>query len=214
MNRTPAYFVGALLLIALGVVMLLMTLGVIKSGMDIVIGILFLAGGLIFLAVFAAQRHVHWWAVIPGMVLAAIGLLILFEDSLGAWAGALVVGSIALAFFIIYFNNRAFWWAIIPAGVMTTVTLLIGFSGADSRLDGDIFASLLFLGIGLTFLVVYFLPTPTGRMRWAIWPAAILLGIGVIISIATASALNWVWAVTLIAGGVYLIYRAVASPRT
>jgi hypothetical protein len=207
MNRTPAYMVGALMLIALGVVMLLMTLGVVHTGADIVFGILFIAGGLVFLAVFASSRRLNWWAIIPGLVLAAIGILILFGDSLGEWGGALIVGAIALAFLIIYLNNRAFWWAITPAGILASVALLTG-------VQGDSFVGLMFLGFALTFLAVYFVPTPAGRMRWAIWPAGVMLIIGVIISLETASVLNWVWAAALILGGIFLIYRAVTAPKS
>ena len=39
------------------------------------------------------------------------------------------------------------------------------------------------------------------------------LTLGVIISLSTASALNWVWAVALILGGAYLVYRAFTSSR-
>ena len=44
-------------------------------------------------------------------------MLIGFGDKLGAWGGALFLGSIGLAFWVIYFVRRDFWWAVIPGGV-------------------------------------------------------------------------------------------------
>jgi len=212
MNRTPFQMIGALLLVALGVVMLLTTLNVITIDAGIVFGILFLAGGAAFLAFLVGNPRLNWWAVIPGLVLVAIGLLILFGDRMGNWAGSLMLVAIAIAFFVVYFMNRSFWWALIPAGILTTLAILIGIE-EYVNMPGALFPGLMFLGFGATFLALYFLPTSVGRLRWAIWPAAVMLIMGFIMSLTTASALNWVWAVALILAGGYLIYRSVAAPR-
>ncbi len=212
MNRTPAYMVGALLLIALGIVMLLVTLGVIETGADLVFGILFITGGLVFLAVLLGNTKLNWWAVIPGFVLIAIGLIIPFGDALGDWAGTLILGAIALSFLVVYLLQRSFWWALIPAGILATLAILIGLESA-AGLPGALFPGLMFLGFGLTFIALYFLPTAAGRLRWAIWPAGVMLIMGFIMSLTTASTLNWFWAVALILGGGYLVYRSIAASR-
>jgi hypothetical protein len=204
--------VGALLLIVLGVVMLLTTLNVITIDSGIVFGILFLAGGAAFLAILVGNPRLNWWAVIPGLVLAAIGIIILFGDRMGNWAGSLMLIAIAMAFFVVYFMNRTFWWALIPAGILTTLAILIGVEDVVHMPD-TLFPGLMFLGFGATFLALYFLPTSVGRLRWAIWPAGVMLIMGFIMSLTTTSALNLVWAVALILGGGYLIYRSVAKPR-
>jgi len=207
--------VGALLLIGIGIVLLLQNLGVIAGTTELVFGMLFAAGGAVFLAVFVANRQTNWWAIIPGLVLVAIGILIWAGRWIGPWGGTLMLGAIALAFLIIYLNQRQFWWAIIPAGVLLTLALLVGLSEIIPDLQaGETFVALFFLGIGLTFLAVYFVPTAEGRMKWAVWPAGVMLIMGVIFSLTTPSALNWIWALALIAGGGYLMYRAMRAPKT
>ena len=160
MNRKPAYFVGALLLIGIGIVLLLQNLGILAGTSELVFGLLFVAGGAVFAAAFVGNRTPNWWAIIPGLVLAAIGILIWAGPNVGSWGGSLVLGAIGLAFLIVYLSNRQFWWAIIPAGIMLTLTILVGLTDLLPGLEnGSTFATLFFLGIGLTFLAVYFLPT-------------------------------------------------------
>jgi hypothetical protein len=214
MHRKPTFFVGALLLIGIGVILLLQNLGLLKHTADLVIGLLFFAGGALFVTTFFANRQSNWWAVIPGFVLAAIGVAIWVNPYIRAWGSVLVLGAIALAFLVVYANNRRFWWAILPAGAVLTLALQVGLSGAVPEVRNvGAFVSLFLLGIALTFLAVYFLPTPAGRRTWAIWPAGILLLMSLIGRLSTPSVLNWLWAAALIAGGLYLTYRALSAPQ-
>ena len=61
-----------LLLVAAGVLFLLNSTGTISIG-DYQWAIILVIGGLAFLSVFLADRE-HWWALIPGGILALIGL--------------------------------------------------------------------------------------------------------------------------------------------
>jgi hypothetical protein len=65
-----------------------------------------------------------------------------------------------------------------------------------------------FLGLGLTFLLLYIVPAPQGRVIWPLIPAVILLIMGVLIGVDYAVALNYIGAIALIGLGVYLLVRS------
>ena len=212
MKRTAVYILAALLLIAVGVLLLLQNLNVVSANLNqYVWAIIFAAGGVVFLIVYAASRLVNWWAVIPGIVLLALGGLVEFGNELGDWAGILFLASIGLAFIIIYLTNRAFWWALIPGGVLVTTAIMARLATFLREVE---LIGLLFLGLAVTFLVVALVPTPQGRMRWALWPAGATLVVGIILSLTSTSVLNWLWAVILIAAGGFLVYRALQKPKS
>jgi hypothetical protein len=210
--KSSLWIFWGLLLILAGVLFLLDSMNVIGIG-DVIWGVLLGVGGLAFLSVYFAWRT-NWWALIPGFVLLAIGLLILLEQFLpggvGAWGGSIVLGGIGLAFLAVYLSNREFWWALIPAGVMATLALVVGLENALGEFEvGGVF----FLGLALTFALVGLLPTPQGAMRWAFIPAVILGVIGLLIMVAMTTMINYLWALALIAAGLILLVRAFRPRR-
>lgn len=109
-------------LLALGVLALLQTLGVSVVGW--VWGVLFAAGGLLFLGVYQ-QDNTRWWALIPGFTLLGLGALLLFEPLLqGSTEGALFLAAIGAGFLATYLVRRSNWWALIPAGTLLTLALV------------------------------------------------------------------------------------------
>jgi hypothetical protein len=211
MRKIDVSVIVGLLLILVGGLFLLQTLGVLQVG-DYVWPLLFGAGGVVFLYVFLANRE-QWWAVIPGFTLLGLaGLIAVSEfgpESAEDWAAALLLGMIGLSFWVIYLSAREQWWAVIPGGVMLTIALMVGLAPV---LESDfIEGGLFFLGLGLTFALVAILPTPEGRMRWAWIPAAVLLVMGVLIVAALESLLQYVGPVALILGGGYLVLRVLRT---
>jgi len=196
---------GILLIIG-GLFFLMQSLGLLM--LDDLWPIIFAAAGAVFLYNFVRQRQ-NWWAVIPGMALLGIGTLIAFDQIFpranDAWGGAIFLGSLSAAFLAVYLRTAGHeWWAIIPGGVLGTLTITI----LLEPLLGDGFTGGLFmLGLGATFALVYLLPTPAGRMRWAIYPASILGSIGVLTSIAATQVIRVLGPLALIAFGLYLILR-------
>jgi len=213
MRRFEVRVIGAILLIAAGVLFLLQNLGVPLGGLTLLWALLFGAGGLVFLYVFLTDRA-NWWALIPGFALLGLaGVMILNQVAprLGeVWGGALVLGGIGLAFWMIYFTNRENWWALIPGGVMVTLALVTVLS---SVLAGVETGGAFMLGLGLTFGLLSLVRTPEGRMRWALIPAAVFVVIGLLITAATASLLQYLWPAALIVLGLYMIFRVVGSGR-
>ena len=205
MKRLDPSIFGGLILILAGGLFLLQGMGYLDNVGDIFWGAMFLAAGALFLFAFFTGS---WWAVIPGCVLAGIGALILLPDSLEVYGGALFLGSIALAFWLVFLTApRERWWAIIPAGVLTTlaaVTFLPDIIGGMAT--GGVF----FFGLALTFLLVALL----AGMRWAYYPAAALAFVGLLAAFSLGAISNYAWAIVLIGGGGYLVYRALRPSST
>ncbi len=213
MDRLGVRIILALLLIAAGIVFLLDSLEVIEFG-ALLWAVAFVLAGLIFLAVFVLDRE-QWWAVIPGFVLLSLGGLIGTSELLpgleGEWMGALFLGGISLPFWVLFLMRRDFWWAIIPGGVLLTVALI---AGLGDTLPGEIIGGILFLGIGLTFAIVSLLPTPEGRMRWALIPAGVMLFLGLMVMASTGGELfAYIWPAAFIIAGLYLLIRSILSRR-
>jgi hypothetical protein len=221
MKRIQWQYIFGTLLILFGVVFLLDNFNVIDSVSDIFFGLLFALGGAFFLYIYLSENK-QWWALIPGFALLGLGALIGLDALLPSWGddigGTLFLASISLPFWIIYLRFRGdFWWALIPAGVMLTLALI---TGVESLMPGlDLEGPLLFFGMGLTFFVLGFIPTPGGQMRWAFIPAAILTLMGFIVLAIEFESGAIFAAAALILVGVYQIYRALrpassASPIT
>lgn len=205
MNNNRGYMgLGILLLIA-GAVLLLQNLGIFGPIVTNLIWVLlFGLGGLAFLLVFFFNRE-HWWALIPGCTLLGLAVLIGFGDRLEAAGGAIFMAAIGLSFALIYLVRREHWWAIIPAGSLfsTAALILAADAGAEAASVG-----VLFLGLALTFLLVYLLPGERLERRWALIPSGVLavLGFVSLISLSSLAVMNYIWPVALIVGG-YLLWR-------
>lgn len=198
--------IGGILMIAAGVVFLLNNLGAIEINWEMLIGPIFALGGLVFLIVFI-QNTDDWWALIPGFVLIAIGVIIFMDQNLESvaelWSGAVFLGFLGLSFLLIYIFHTDQWWAIIPGGVLVTlagVTLV----SDEVALGGVIF----FIGLAITFGLVYILPKPSGRLTWALYPAGILLLIGILVYLGAENLMDFVWPVVLLIAGGYMVYKA------
>jgi len=196
---------GCLLILG-GLAILLQNLGVLYIGAIFWALIFGIAGALFIVEYF--NHRANWWAIIPGCTflgLAATILIGTFLPSVVAFLGGFIfLGSISLSFWLVYILKRDFWWAIIPGGVLATLAI-VSISGLDGF--GIDTGGLFFMGLGATFALVALLPSPSGSMKWAWIPAAVLLIMGILISAATSSWLNYVWPVILILGGALLLYR-------
>lgn len=211
MRKLEARVIWGILLIAGGILFLLQNFGLFGGMLTFLWVLIFGAAGAIFLFVLLTNRA-HWWAVIPGFALLSLAALIALDQLIpqigDAWGGTLFLGGIGLSFWVIYFVKREHWWAIIPGGVMLTLALIAGLA---SVLEGTETGGVFFLGLGLTFGLLSFVPTPQGRIKWALIPAAVLLVMGLLLGAAAAPLLNYLWPVALILLGLYHIFRTLIS---
>jgi len=157
-----------------------------------------------FLLIYVVKRGTFWWALIPGGILTVIAVIpILALGAPGEVIGTFVMWVIAIAFFIVYLANRRNWWALIPGGVMFVVGLMPLL--ALSRWPGPFIGGIFFVGLAAVFGLIYLLNLREPEMRWAIYPAAVLLAVGIGVM---AFGQNW-WPLVLIALGAVLLIRAV-----
>ncbi len=206
MRKPDARLIAGLLLIGGGLIYLLQNLGLIHWG-NIFWGIAAGLAGLLFLALVIRDRT-WWWAIIPGLTLLAVAALValdyLVPSRLATWGGPLFLGAIGLSFWIVYLLDRGQWWAIIPGGVLLTLAAVAALDKREGLELGGVF----FLGLGATFLLVGLAPSPHGPLRWAFIPAGVLILLGLLLFVGLQAAINTIWPVALIIGGLFLLVRA------
>jgi len=210
-KRLESRILWGLLLIITGVVFLLQNLFRFEIG-PIFWGTLFALAGLFFIMTYVNQRP-NWWALIPGFTLLGVAATILTSSYLpmleNISGGVFVLGGIGTGFVAVYLAERRQWWAIIPAGVMYSLTAIVLF---DNLLGGFGSGGILFIGLGITFMILAIIPTSGGRMTWAWYPAIPLAIMGILIFAASEDLFRFVLPAALIVGGFLLVIRAF-NPR-
>jgi hypothetical protein len=197
------------LLIALGAFFLLQVTGVLGALSSLFWSFAFGAAGAVFLYVFLTSLQDRWWAAIPGFTLLGLAATIFYDRFAPPFfadlGGAVFLGSIGVGFLSIFFTNREQWWAMIPGGALLSVAGVVLISELRIGINP---ASVLFVGLGLTFALLGLMSTYLNtNLRWAYIPAAIMLLMGILIFTPFVGALGWIWPLALIAGGAYLILR-------
>ena len=197
----PRLLLGVLLVLG-GVLSLLNAMDIISNAGGIFWGLIFGAGGLIFLYMLLNDRS-NWWAAFPAFTLLGLAASSFLPASLKAYDGLVFFAGISLAFWWVYFTGRERWWAIIPGGVMLTLGVV---SVLDDLLGGDMGGGIFFLGLGLTFVLVAILPGGSGR-TWALFPGIALLLFGALLGTPFSGFTDYLWSAVLIILGGYLVVR-------
>lgn len=214
MTQRGRILLGALFIIAGGLV-LLDVLDILPGGTSAIWAALFIVTGVGFLSFYFQNKKSFWWAIIPSLACLGIGIMLvlnlIFPNVAGEFGAAILLLGIALGFWVVYFRDRSTWWPIIPAGVLTSLGVLIGLSAV---LQDETFAGVFMIGIGLTFILVYFVQRGVENYRWALYPGAILIGIGLILMIATTTSWLMVLPALLIVGGAVMIIRVLRQKQT
>jgi len=198
------------LLVIVGVLSLLGTIGLFDSMVTLIWAALFACGSAFLWYTFLGDRD-QWWALIPGSIVAAIALVILLDVVApgldGMIDGTLVVGAISASFLLVYANRRSYWWALIPGGIMAGVALMTLLEAANAPVDGG---AIVVLGIGLTFVGLSFVRDGEGRrLRWALIPGGIMLLIGVFLVAECAQAAALVLPAVMVLAGLFFLLRGV-----
>ena len=204
MKKDQSRLIWGGILILAGILFLLQELNILGNAFQYLWLILMAAGGGVFIWIYFTKKE-QWWAIIPGLTL--LGLSLSGLDSLlnfypgSSWTGAVFLGCIGLAFWLIYLRRQDQWWAIIPGGVLFTLAAV---AGLEKILDWS--EVIFFLGLACTFALVGILPNQQDT-RWAFIPAAVLAVLGVALFAPFKSAMLLIWPVALIALGVYILFR-------
>ncbi len=196
----PRLIIGGLLVLG-GLLSLLDAMGIISDGGGIFWGLLFAAGGLIFLSMLVNNRE-NWWAAFPAFTLLGLALSSFLPDSLEGFEGLVFFAGISLGFWWVYFTGMERWWAIIPAGVLLTLGIVAAVDDVSGMETGGLF----FLGLGLTFILVAVLPGGRGR-SWALIPGVVLLLFGALLGTPYSGLTEYLWPAVLILLGGYFVLR-------
>ena len=204
MKKDQSRLIWGGILILAGILFLLQELNILGNAFQYLWLILMAAGGAVFIWIYFTKKE-QWWAIIPGLTL--LGLSLSGLDSLlnfypgSSWTGAVFLGCIGLAFWLIYLRRQDQWWAIIPGGVLLTLAAV---AGLEKILDWS--EVIFFLGLACTFALVGILPNQLDT-RWAFIPAAVLAVLGVALFDPFQSIMLLIWPVALIALGGYILFR-------
>jgi hypothetical protein len=136
----------------------------------------------VFVLVFLLTGFQWPWLVPAGAFGAGAAALWLAErETAGTTIGAVVMGGVALPFWIAFLARpRQNWWAVIPGWTMLAVGSVVLLS---DRLRGELIGAVVLFSIALPFLVLFIIR----RYWWALIPAYVLSVLAVItLSAATA----------------------------
>lgn len=158
-----------------------------------------------------ARAQKNDWLTLPALVLAALAassLLGIFFPALGgAIGGGIFLGAIGAGFLMVYRREPANWWALIPSGTLFSLALISILNDLRADLPFET-GGLLFLGLGLTFLIISQLRNTHERVDWAVFPGTVLMLFGAFVALRAEANWNYIWPVFIILGGVYLLWQS------
>ncbi len=212
MDKRMMNIVWGIVIILLGIILLLVTTDVLFTEVDAswMFGILFFLSFIIFVGLYVSMQRKQFWPLIPGITSLGLCILILSEKigiqpNIGAGFFILFIG---LSFLAIFIFHSIHWWAIIPAGMIGSVSLVIFF--------GQILGvGLMFLGMGVTFIALYFiLLNRPEKHWWPLIPGGILAFMGMLfLFFDNVEFGNYVLPVALIIVGIILIFQQLKKSK-
>ena len=204
----PQIWLGGLLVLG-GILALLDSLGVISNSGGIFWGLIFAAGSATLFYLLFTYRSA-WWIALPAFLLLGLAARAFLPPSLDTYERLVFFVALSFGFWWVYATQPTHWWAIIPAGILLTLALVSVVDNAFGvSQDG-----LLFLGMGLTFVLVTLLPGGKSR-QWAYYPGAALLIFGALFGVSKLGLNDYFVPAVLIILGVILVilYRRYPAPR-
>jgi hypothetical protein len=172
--------------------------------------------GMPFLVIYLLNRS-RRWALITTLIVAVCGTMPLLDTVISIdnkVQGMVFLFLFALGFIAIAVWSKKNWWAIIPGGLFaslglsSTVEILVPhkeYASLSNALSWDVYIWVLFLGLAVTFGVLW-LRRKTQPTDWAKYPAAGLLAIAVLSFIEGARfAELWPPTVMLVIGAMFLL---------
>lgn len=180
-NRRSSLFWGVTLLLV-GGFFLARNFGLIPDFTGNVWTLIFGLAALVFFVGYLLSGWRNWPLLFPAVGCAIAATAIGFSEAgaAGELIGGGVLYAVSIPFWIAFISDRRQnWWALIPGWSLVAIGSLIIFA---TRLEGDLFASLVLLAIALPFLVVFLV---NRQNWWALIPAYTLSVIAAIVLIST-----------------------------
>jgi hypothetical protein len=206
MKKDQSKFVWGGILILVGILFLLQEFQILGSAFEYMWVLLMAAGAAAFLWIYFTKQD-QWWAIIPGLTLFGLTLVAIDElfDILPSSdiSGAIFLGCIGLAFWLVYLRKQVQWWAIIPGGVLITLSLVAGLDFLSEWND-----VIFFLGLGVTFFLVALLPGAVHNTKWALIPGGIMTVLGLALFAPVLNIMNIAWPIILIGLGIFILIRS------
>ncbi len=190
---------GAIALIVVGVLGLLSSLGVL-DGMGGLFGLMLFGAAAVFAAAQGRRSNSFWWRAVA-YPLAGLAIASVAPTAIG---GAAFLGSLGLAFGLVWRENERRWWAVIPAGTLLSLGLTALIDGVTR---GDTAGVVFLLGLAATFYVLTRLTVEP--QAWAIYPA---IGLALLAVMTATVSGGWLLPLAFIAIGAYLLWRSGALP--
>lgn len=191
---------GALALIAVGVLGLLASLGVLE-GIGGLFGVVLFGGLAVFAASQGRRTGQFFWraAAYPllGLAIASVA-----PNGVG---GAAFLASLGVPFFLAWRDDERRWWALIPAGTLFALAATAFLD--ETRLGASVSGSVFLLGLAATFFALTRLrvaPQP-----WGVFPAVALALLSLVTLVQVG---GWLLPVAFIGAGVWLLWRGGAFP--
>lgn len=162
----------------------------------------------IFLFLLYGKSGVQWWWLVPGAFLAGLAIGNLFElipaiEKFNSLVGVLAAG---FAFLVIYLKKRTSWWTLIPGSLLISLGIIQFLEISDKSIGTN---GIMFLGLGLAFLVVYLSPTSYGKLKWSLIPTLLLLAIGTVMSFDQGNnVFAYLGPLILLAGGGIVLFTS------
>jgi hypothetical protein len=201
-----------LVLILAGVLLGLQELGVFTGSVrDAVFTAAFGLSAVLLFTIFMGDRR-RWWAALAALTLLGLALTTLLDmvaPNLGSkLGGSVFMGLMPFGFILIYLLDHRMWWAIIPGGVLMSIAAV---AYLDQQVGPKGFepGGVLFIGMGITFLLLSLVRDNGRRLGWGIYPGIPLLIFGLMIAFGTEASWAIVGPLLLILGGAWIIFNAV-----
>lgn len=199
--------VFGILFVFAGTLIVLQNLNIFPGSTGNILWASLFAATSIFLFSLYFKRRENWWWLLIGLMLFTmmVGNLVALFPSANNFGPLITLFGAGLGFLLIYLIDRRQWWGLIPSGILITLGVdgILHITSPDLEANG-----IIFLGLGLTFLLLFVNPSKEGRLNWAVIPSTILLAIGLLASFEQGnSVLNYAGpALLLLAGGTVLFY--------
>lgn len=157
--------------------------------------------GLVFLIRYLFAGFRAWGWLFPTFFLEALALTIWMVEAgvREAYLGTPILVAAALPFLVAFLLNiRQNWWALIPAFACGMMAVIVAFADTAS---GEWIGALTMFAVAIPFFVVYLF---NRSHRWALIPASITAGIGILSLLTMAN--DWIGVFVLLVASAPFFY--------